>query len=48
VPATGLEPLTAKLISLNVAVETDNDEVHHSSLICLVDEVAHGQAVPRT
>jgi len=46
VPATGLEPLTAKLISLNETVETGNDEVHHSSLICLVNELAHGLAVP--
>ena len=45
-PATGLEPLTAKLISLNETVETGNDEVHHSSLICLVNELAHGLAVP--
>jgi len=45
VPATGLEPLTAKLISLNETVETGNDEVHHSSLICLVNELAHGLAV---
>ncbi len=45
-PATGLEPFTAKLISLNETVETSNDEVHHSSLICLVDELAHGLAVP--
>jgi len=46
VPATGLEPLTAKLISLNETVETSNDKIHHSSLICLVNELAHGLAVP--
>jgi len=46
VPATGLEPLTAKLISLNEIVETGNDEIHHSSLMCLVNELAHGLAVP--
>ncbi len=38
--------LTAKLISLNETGETGNDEVHHSSLICLVNELAHGLAVP--
>jgi len=46
VPATGLEPLTAKLITLNETVETGNDKIHHSSLICLVNELAHGLAVP--
>jgi len=46
VPATGLEPLTAKLINLNETVETGNDKIHHSSLICLVNELAHGLAVP--
>jgi len=46
VPATGLVPLTAKLISLNETVETGNDKIHHSSLICLVNELAHGLAVP--
>jgi len=42
----GWNPLTAALISLNETVETSNDEVHHSSLICLVNELAHGLADP--
>jgi len=46
VPATGWEPLTAKLISLKETVETNNEEVHHSSLISLINELAHGLAVP--
>jgi len=46
VPCAGQEPLTAKLISLDEAVDTSNDEVHHSNLVCLVDELTHGLTVP--
>jgi len=38
---TGWEPLTAELICVNETVETSNDEVHHSNLVCLVDELRH-------
>ncbi len=44
-PVTGLETLTNNLIGLNEAVDTSNDEVHHSNLVCLVDELTHGLTV---
>jgi len=42
----GWNPSTAKLICLNETVETSNDAVHHSHLVCLVNELTHGLNVP--